>query len=152
VECPTIRPNDLEAPVTESFLSGTTTSLAGILLLSMIGIGYGGTFLLKVSRGGEPATDFQKSFFRAGHGHAGVLVMLSLVVQLYVDGAGLNGVAAFGARTLMPASAVLLPAGFFFSAMGSGRVTANRWIALVWAGVVSLGLGLLALGLGLVTA
>jgi len=135
----------------EPFLSSATTSLAGILLLSMIGVSYGGTFLLKISRGGVPATDFQRSFFRAGHGHAGLLVLLALVVQLYVDGAGLDGLAAAGARTLVPVSAILLPAGFFFSAMGSGRTAANRWITLVWAGVAALGLGLASLGIGLVT-
>ena len=54
----------------------------GIILLVVITIAYGGTFLLKVSRGGVPVNDLQRSFFRAGHAHAGVLVILGLVVRL----------------------------------------------------------------------
>ncbi len=30
-------------------------------------------------------TEFQKAMFRAGHAHAGVLVILSLVAQLFVE-------------------------------------------------------------------
>ena len=44
--------------------------VAGVVLLTVIGIAYGGTFLLRVTRGGVPANDLQKSFFRAGHAHA----------------------------------------------------------------------------------
>ena len=54
----------------------------GVVLLIIVTIAYGGTFLLKVGSGGVPANDFQKNFFRAGHAHAGVLVILGLVVRL----------------------------------------------------------------------
>jgi hypothetical protein len=37
--------------------------IAGVVLLTVIGIAYGGTFLLRVVRGGQPANDLQKSFF-----------------------------------------------------------------------------------------
>ena len=53
--------------------------IAGIVLLTVITIAYGGTFLLRVTRGKMPANDLQKSFFRAGHAHAGVLVILGLL-------------------------------------------------------------------------
>ena len=52
---------------------------AGIVALSVVAIESGGAFLLRVVTGKEQATDFQKSFFRAGHAHAGVLVTLGLV-------------------------------------------------------------------------
>ena len=53
----------------------------GIILLVVITIAYGGTFLLKVGRGDVPVNDLQRTFFRAGHAHAGVLVILGLVVR-----------------------------------------------------------------------
>ena len=53
--------------------------VSGILLLTVITIAYGGTFVLSVTRGNVPANDLQKSFFRAGHAHAGVLVILGLL-------------------------------------------------------------------------
>jgi hypothetical protein len=43
-------------------------------------------------------TQFQQAFARAGHAHAGVLVILSLVVQLYADTAALEGILASVAR------------------------------------------------------
>jgi cytochrome b561 len=52
------------------------------VLFTVIGIAYGGTFLLRVVRGGQPADDLQKSFFRAGHAHAGVLVILGMLIML----------------------------------------------------------------------
>jgi hypothetical protein len=56
--------------------------VAGVVLLTVIGIAYGGTFLLRVVQHGVPTNDLQKSFFRAGHAHAGVLVILGLVVLM----------------------------------------------------------------------
>lgn len=52
-----------------------------MLLLIVITIAYGGTFVLSVTRPQRharkvPANDLQQKFFRAGHAHAGVLVIL----------------------------------------------------------------------------
>lgn len=125
---------------------------AGILLVTVVAVAYGGTFLLKVVRGRRPATDFQRAFFRAGHAHAGVLVLLSLVVLLYVDAAGLRGWLRWVAGHGVPIAAILMPAGFFLSAAGRGRTRPNRLVVLVWLGAASLTAGVLAAGVGLLTA
>lgn len=52
----------------------------------------------------------------------------------------------------MPVAAILMPAGFFFSAMGRGRTRPNGFIALVWLGAASLAAGVPATGVGLLTA
>jgi hypothetical protein len=44
-----------------------------------------GTFVLSVTRGNVPANDLQKSFFWAGHAHAGVLVILGLLALTSVQ-------------------------------------------------------------------
>jgi hypothetical protein len=49
---------------------------SGVLLLAVLTIAYGGTFVLSVTRGSVPANDLQRTFFRAGHAHAGVLVTI----------------------------------------------------------------------------
>ena len=64
----------------------------GIILLVVITIAYGGTFLLKVGTGGVPANDLQRTFYRAGHAHAGVLVILGLVVRLCLQHPAVPGV------------------------------------------------------------
>jgi hypothetical protein len=131
------------------YLSDPSRILAGILLLSLVTVESGGLYMVKLVRGKAPATPFQLGFSRAGHAHAGVLLILSLVVQVYVDGSGLTGFAEWVARLLVPLAALLMPAGFFFSSMGAGRTEPNKLIALVWAGAISLALGLATLGIGL---
>lgn len=122
---------------------------AGILLLTLVAVEYGGTFLLKVSRGKAPASDLQKSFFRAGHAHAGVLVVLALVCQLLLDPSGLTGAARAVAGSGVALAAILMPAGFFLSVTGRDVERPNRVIALVWVGAASLAAGVVTLGVGL---
>lgn len=136
----------------EFALTDETRFTAAILLLAIVTIEYGGTYVLRVVRGTFPATEFQKSFHRAGHGHAGVLVILSLVVLLYADAASLTGATGWMARSLVPASALLIPGGFFFSSLGRDVTAPNRLIVLIWIGAVTLAAGLIAAGVGLLTA
>jgi hypothetical protein len=132
-------------------LADTERRLAGILLVALVTVEYGGTFLLRVSRGSHPATEIQKSFFRAGHAHAGVLVILALVCQLYVGATDLHGVAEAVARGGVAWAAILMPAGFFLSVAGRDVQRPNRFMTLVWLGAASLAAGVLTLGVGLLT-
>lgn len=133
-------------------LSDAAMRVAGILLLSVVAIEWGGTFMLRVVRGGVPLTDFQRSFSRAGHAHAGVLVILALVCVLYADAAAQDGLWGWVARSGVAFAAILMPAGFFFSSMGSGREQPNRLVWLVYAGAVLLAAGVVSLGLALLLA
>jgi hypothetical protein len=137
----------------ESFaLSPDSRSTAGVLLLTIVAIEWGGVFMLRVVRRRQPATGFQRAFFRAGHAHAGVLVTLALVGQILADAAQLPAPLALLARNGIPAAAILMPAGFFLSAAGRGVTEPSRLIVLVYAGAVSLALGVLSLGVGLLLA
>src|SRR5437773_6197529 len=73
-------------------LSADSRNIAGILLLTIVGIEFGGWFMTRIVRGAVPMTDFQKSFARAGHAHAGVLVSLGLVTQILADATHQHGV------------------------------------------------------------
>ena len=70
-------------------MSDETRVLAGILLLSLVTVETGGLYLVKLWRSSEGVTEFQIGFARAGHAHAGVLLVLSLTALLYADTAGL---------------------------------------------------------------
>jgi hypothetical protein len=133
-------------------LSDATRDLAGILLLTVVTIELGGAFMLRVVQGREPATDLQKSFFRAGHAHAGVLVILALVIQLYVDATDMPDGVTWLARSGVPIAALLIPGGFFFSVMGRGVTRPNRFVWMLPAGGVMLAAGVAATGIGLLTA
>jgi hypothetical protein len=133
-------------------LSDNSRTTAGILLLTILAVESGGVTMLRIVRGRQPATDFQKSFARAGHAHAGVFVVFALVAQILADAAELGGLANFLARNGIWIAAVLFPAGFFLSSAGRGATHPNRLLVLVYAGGVALTAGVLALGIGLLTA
>src|SRR5438105_15691259 len=114
-------------------LSADSRSTAGVLLLTIVAIEYGGWFMLRVVRGGQPATPFQQAFFRAGHAHAGVLVILALVGQILADAAHLSGALSVLARDGIWAAAILMSAGFFLSAAGRGVTAPIRFIVLLYA-------------------
>jgi drug/metabolite transporter superfamily protein YnfA len=133
-------------------LSDASRNLAGILLLSIVTIQFGGVFMLRVVQGKEPATDLQKSFFRAGHAHAGVLVILSLVLQLYVDATDMSDGLTWLGRSGAPIAALLIPGGFFLSVMARGAEKPNRFVWMIYAGAVLLALGVVTTGVGLLTA
>lgn len=140
-------PPELHAAV----LSDGAQRTAGVLLLTLVAVEYGGTFLLRVTRGQASATDLQRRFYRAGHAHAGVLVLLALVCQLLLDASGLTGVARTVAGNGVALAAILMPAGFFLSVAGKDVTEPNRLVALVWAGAVVLAAGATTLGVGLLT-
>jgi hypothetical protein len=133
-------------------LSDDSRTTAGILLITILAVEFGGVTMLRIVRGRQPATDFQKSFARAGHAHAGVFVVFALVAQIFADAADLTGFGNFLARNGIWIAAVLFPAGFFLSSAGRGATHPNRLILLVYAGAAALTAGVLTLGIGLLTA
>lgn len=133
-------------------LTDSARLTAGIILVSITTIEFGGTFLLRVVRGAVPMTDFQKSFARAGHAHAGVLVTLGLIGVVLADATSLTGLWSWLARSGIAISAILMSAGFFLSSMGRDVHQPNRLVVLLWAGVAMLAAGVVTLGIGLLTA
>jgi hypothetical protein len=133
-------------------LSESVRITAGIVMLTIVGIESGGWFMLKIVTGRQSATDFQKAFFRAGHAHAGVLVTLGLVCLLLSEATDLRGFWHWLAGIGVLIGAILLPGGFFFSAIGSGRTSPNRWAALFPLGTVAIAAGVVTLAVGLLSA
>ena len=128
--------------------------MSGILLITVPTIQYGGYFLLTLFSGKMTRmnpSQLQISFFRAGHAHAGVLVILSLVCQIFVEHAALAPAFAWLARIGVPLAAILIPAGFFLSvAFTPDRP--NRWILSLYAGAVVMAISVVVLGVGLIRA
>lgn len=123
--------------------------MCGVVLLTVVGIAYGGAFLLRVRAGEVPVNAYQAASFRAGHAHAGVLVTLGLVVQLLTAQPGVPAWAAT-AGTGVLWSAILMPLGFFLSVIGKDRTTRNGWRYCIGAGAAVLTLGVGGAGVGLI--
>lgn len=130
-------------------MSPASRRIAGLLLLSITAVEFGGYYLTRVVSGGEELTEFQAAFARAGHGHAGVLIVLSLVGVVMADVAGLSGAIGYIGRLAIPVAAILMPAGFFLSSSSAGATGPDAWIVLVWLGALSLALGTITLGVAL---
>lgn len=133
-------------------MSDESRVLAGILFLSLVTVETGGLYLVKLWKDAAGATPFQIGFARAGHAHAGVLLVLGLLALLYVDVAGLDGGWGWIARSGVPLAAILMPAGFFAASAGAGRTKPNGFLAVVFAGAAVLAVGLTTLGVGLLVA
>jgi hypothetical protein len=91
----------------------------------------------------------RQQLWRAGHAHAGVLLILSLVALLYVDQTDLTDGWKNIVRMAIPAAAIFLPAAYFLSVLSPDATRPNGLINLAYVGAVSLTIGLIVLGVGL---
>lgn len=126
--------------------------LAGILLIVLPTVIYGGVSILQllISDPRYMQNPLRQNLFRAGHAHAGVLLILSLVVLRYVDEANLSERWKHLVKLGVPLSAILLPAAFFFSVLSPDATKPNAIIYLAFVGAFVLAISLLVLGIGLV--
>src|SRR5215471_9597665 len=99
-------------------MSRESRILAGVLLVVIPTVMFGGLSLLSfLTRGTAGYVDnpLRHDLWRAGHAHAGVYLVLSLVMLRYVDEAALAPFWKWVARTGTPIAAILIPAAFFLS-------------------------------------
>jgi hypothetical protein len=127
-----------------------TNVLPIIVVLSLIGVEYGGWALLGFLTGRGQLGGFREQFFRAGHAHAGVLLVLSLVYFLYLDRTGYSTGVQWLASLLLLAG-ILAQSGGFFLHLGLGQpnrssigtVVTRSGALLIAAALVILAIGLI---------
>lgn len=124
--------------------------MTGVTLLTVPTIVFGGLTVLGVVTNGEAGlpgpslSALQASLYRAGHAHAGVLVILALVGQVLLDAASLSASTKWVARICFPLAPILISGGFF----GIAHLPALR--VLLYAGAGALSVSVLLAGVGLV--
>ena len=126
--------------------------MSGIILITVPTIQYGGYFLLtslmdRASRYMD--NPLRQNFFRAGHAHAGVIVLLALICQVLADAAVLPSWLLWPIRIGVPLAAILIPAGFFLSMPSPDATAPNRLVSLIYVGAAVLALSVVGLGIGL---
>lgn len=132
-------------------LSREAKFVSGVTLLTVPTIMYGGITLLGILTrgvaGGSPSVatldETQWALWRAGHAHAGVWVILSLVMQVLIDSARLSTALRWLARLSAVIAAVAISGGFF----GLAFFPAFRW--LLYFGGLSLLVASVLTGVGL---
>lgn len=133
-------------------MSEESVRTAGILLITVPTIALGGARLLRAiwsREAGYLDNPVRQNFWRAGHAHAGVLVILALIGMLYIDQAGLSDGLAWVVRILLVVPPILMPLGFFLSTVSPRSEKPNALVYLVPLGGLLLSAGVLALGIGL---
>lgn len=136
-------------------MSRETRMLAGILLVVLPSVMYGGLTLLSLLMGDSPGysdNPLRHDLWRAGHAHAGVYLILSLVMLRYVDEAALSPFWKWLARSGAPVAAILIPAAFFLSVVSPAAKQPNGLMNLAYVGALFLAAGVLSLGVGLIRA
>lgn len=136
-------------------MSRESRMFAGILLVILPTVMYGGLTLLSFLTGTSPGYNdnpLRHDLWRAGHAHAGVYLVLSLVMLRYVDEAVLSPFWKWLARIGAPIAAILIPAAFFLSVASPDAKHPNALINLAYVGALFLAGAVLSLGVGLIRA
>jgi hypothetical protein len=129
--------------------------MCGIILITVPTIQYGGYFLLTSlmnKSSGYMENPLRQNFFRAGHAHAGVIVILSLICQLLVDSAVLPNGLMWMVRLGVPLAAILISAGFFFSVLSPTASQPTHAVSFIYIGAIVLAISVVTLGIGLLKA
>jgi hypothetical protein len=133
-------------------MSPQSRLVAGIVLIVVPTVEIGGASILSLLIA-DPAyaqNDLRQDLWRAGHAHAGVWLVLSLVVLRYVDEATLSEGMRWLVRLAFPSAAVLMALAFFLSVLSPEATEPNAMIYLAYVAGAVLGAGLLVLAVGLI--
>jgi hypothetical protein len=136
-------------------MSRESQMLAGILLVVLPTVMFVGLALFSFLTRNLPGyTDnpLRRDLWRAGHTHAGVYLVLSLVMLRYVDEAVLSPFWKWIARTGAPIAAILIPAAFFLSVVSPTATEPNALMNLAYIGALFLAAAVLSLGVDLLRA
>jgi hypothetical protein len=136
-------------------MSRESRMFAGVLLVILPTVMFGGlTLLISLTRNVPWYNDnpLRHDLWRAGHAHAGVYLVLSLVMLRYVDEAVLSPFWKWIARTGAPIAAILIPAAFFLSVASPTATQPNGLMNLAYVGALFLAAAVLSLGVGLIRA
>jgi hypothetical protein len=132
-------------------LSRDAKIFAGIILLVVPTVQYGGLAILGMLTHGAAGTGGaeaglnteQLALFRAGHAHAGVWLILSLVMQVLLDATKLSSSGKSVARIAAPVGTLALSGGFF------GLAFRGEFRFLLYFGALAMFCSLILTGVGL---
>lgn len=125
-----------------------TRVLTALVLFAIVTVEFGGWSLLGLLTSQNGLTPFQEQFFRAGHGHAGVLLILALAFLLIAERTSMSETSKFWLSITFLLGVLLQSGGFFLHmAIGEqGAASAGTWITRT--GALLLAIALVSLGIG----
>jgi hypothetical protein len=119
-----------------------------IVLFAIVAVEFGGWSLLGLLTGRGSLSPFQEQFFRAGHGHAGVLLILALVFLLLVERTSYSRSVQLWLSLTLLGGVLLQSGGFFLHLMQGEEGSGSIGTAITTTGALLLAAALIGLGIG----
>jgi len=129
-----------------------TRLFAVVSLVLLPTVMFGGYSLLRLIASGGALTPFQEQFFRAGHAHAGVLLVLSLVYYLYLERTALPDGLKWLACAGLALGILAQSGGFFLHMLIGAPERTSAGMMVTTAGAVLLAAAVLLLAYGVATS
>jgi hypothetical protein len=126
-----------------------TTQWAGGLLLLLVTVMVGGASLLRILEDGDILDEWQVSQFRAGHAHAGVLIILSLACVILLERTRWSDRTRNLAMAILVAGGLAQSGGFFLHMLVGEPETFSAGTAVTLVGATLLASAVIALGVAL---
>lgn len=133
-------------------LSDATRWLVAFAFISLPTIAFGGYFLLTILKrkvGTENITPAQRSYFIAGHAHAGVLVTLAIIGLLVLEYSRFDSWVVWVLSIGLLVAPLLISGGFFGGAPRTADGPPGPLVKLVPVGAVVFSIATLGVGVGL---
>jgi hypothetical protein len=119
--------------------------------ISLPAVMYGGfTMLQFLTRSKSPLSDWQLRMFRAGHAHAGVLLLMTLLYEVFIQQTPLSRTAQILCTIVIILGVLLQSGGFFVHMVVGSAGKASLGTKMTMLGAVVLTLGIIALVVGLI--
>ena len=123
-----------------------------VSIVSLVTVETGGWALLSFLTGREGLAGWAHPFFRAGHAHAGVLLVLSLVYFLYLGRTAFGPGARWAAGLVLLVGIAMQSGGFFLHLAVGEEGRPSLGTVVTRTGAVLLAAALIALAVGLARA
>lgn len=113
--------------------------LGAVSWVLLVAVVFGGESLLRLLSGGDNMTGHEEQFFRAGHGHAGVLTIVGLLYSLYLGRTALSHRAQYVAWIAYAIGVFAVAGGMFLHAYTGdpGQSSAGTNLAMAGGIVIS---------------
>jgi hypothetical protein len=134
----------------ETLGNSPMTRWAGGLLLLFVTVMFGGVSLLRILEDGDILSDWQVTQFRAGHAHAGVLLILSLVYLILLERTAWTVTRRRLALATLIVGGLGQSGGFFLHMLVGEPETFSAGIGMTILGAVLLAIAVIALGIDLI--
>jgi hypothetical protein len=143
---------EYRAGMESGFRASPVTVLSAVALFSLVTVEFGGWSLLSLLTREDAIDPFQEQFFRAGHGHAGVLLVLALAVFILMGRTGFSVAAQWVVGLILLVGILLQSGGFFLHLLLGEEGTGSAGTVVTRLGAILIAVALVAVGVGLLRA